>query len=207
MVVTGQPRSTSEYIQATSRVGRQHPGLVITMYNWLGARDISHYENFRSYHDAIYRYVESMSVTPFSSRAIDRGVQGMMVGLTRLEIDQLSRESQARDFESSYPEFEQIVESISSRCGEILENQQEADKLEERLKRDGDRWSRYTDDPLRYKWLKDREPPPENQRVLIKTAGTNNPGMWPVLGSLREVEPQAAFFLKESMDTDGDQDE
>ena len=57
MVVTGQPRSTSEYIQATSRVGREHPGLVITMYNWLGARDISHYEKFRAYHDAIYRHV------------------------------------------------------------------------------------------------------------------------------------------------------
>ena len=57
--------------------------------------------------DEFYQRLQSnksmimVNLTPFSSRAIDRGVQGMMVGLTRLEIDQLSRESQARDFGES----------------------------------------------------------------------------------------------------------
>src|SRR5207302_5519583 len=69
MVVMGQPQSTSEYIQATSRVGRRYPGLVITMLNAAKSRDRSHYESFRDYHAALYRQVESSSVTPFSAQA------------------------------------------------------------------------------------------------------------------------------------------
>ena len=72
MVVMGQPQSTSEYIQATSRVGRQYPGLVVTMFNAARSRDRSHYESFKGYHSALYRQVESTSVTPFSPRARDR---------------------------------------------------------------------------------------------------------------------------------------
>ena len=48
MVVMGQPQSTSEYIQATSRVGRQYPGLVVTLFNAARSRDRSHYEAFRA---------------------------------------------------------------------------------------------------------------------------------------------------------------
>src|SRR5438094_10239583 len=66
MVVMGQPQATAEYIQATSRVGRRYPGLVFTLFNSGRSRDRSHYENFLTYHQALYRQVESSSVTPFS---------------------------------------------------------------------------------------------------------------------------------------------
>jgi hypothetical protein len=84
MVVAGQPKSTAEYIQATSRVGRRHPGLIATVYNWARPRDLSHYERFRHYHATFYQYVEALSVTPFSPRALDRGLSGVLVALTRL---------------------------------------------------------------------------------------------------------------------------
>ena len=84
MAVMGQPQSTSEYIQATSRVGRRHPGLVVTLYNAARSRDRSHYESFSPYHSALYRQVESTSVTPFSSRARDRALHAVLMALARL---------------------------------------------------------------------------------------------------------------------------
>ena len=84
MVVAGQPKSTSEYIQATSRVGRTRPGLVLTVYNWARPRDLSHYESFCHYHRTVYRQVEALSVTPFAPRALDRGLTGVLTSLLRL---------------------------------------------------------------------------------------------------------------------------
>jgi len=85
MVVLGQPKTHAEYIQATSRVGRddRRPGLVVTLLNAHKPRDRSHYERFRHYHETFYRSVEVASVTPFSARALDRGFSGALVGLAR----------------------------------------------------------------------------------------------------------------------------
>jgi len=86
MVVCGQPKTTAEYIQASSRVGRddQRPGLVVTLMNVHKPRDRSHFEHFTAYHDSFYRGVEATSVTPFSPRAVDRGLSGLAVALARL---------------------------------------------------------------------------------------------------------------------------
>jgi hypothetical protein len=83
MVVTGQPKTTSEYIQATSRVGRAYPGLVVTCLNVMRPRDRSHYERFASYHESFYREVEASSVTPFSGQALDRGLVGSVLSMIR----------------------------------------------------------------------------------------------------------------------------
>ncbi|MEB8337901.1 helicase-related protein [Streptomyces endophyticus] len=86
MAVMGQPQTTAEYIQATSRVGRTHPGLVTVMLNATRSRDRSHYENFLHFHSALYREVESTSVTPFSARARERGLHAVIVALARILI-------------------------------------------------------------------------------------------------------------------------
>jgi hypothetical protein len=85
MVVAGQPKTTAEYIQASSRVGRQvkWPGLVVTCLNVHKPRDRSHYEQFAAYHDSFYRFVEVTSLTPFSGPALDRGLVGTLVAMIR----------------------------------------------------------------------------------------------------------------------------
>ena len=86
MVVCGQPKTAAEYIQASSRVGRapDRPGLVVTLLNAHRPRDRSHLEHFEAFHQSFYRAVEATSVTPFSPRAIDRGLPGLAVALARL---------------------------------------------------------------------------------------------------------------------------
>ena len=99
MVVDGQPKSTSEYIQATSRVGRSAPGVVFVVYNAMRPRDLSHYEHFYSYHDSLYRFVEAGSVTPFSDGAIDRYLKPAVVACYRMESARSDNDAAAR-FES-----------------------------------------------------------------------------------------------------------
>ena len=86
MVVDGQPKSTAEYIQATSRVGRRPdaPGLIVMVYNAMRPRDVSHYEHFFDYHDTYYRHVEAGSITPFSDGAVSRYLASAYVAAYRL---------------------------------------------------------------------------------------------------------------------------
>lgn len=93
MAVVGQPKTTSEYIQATSRVGRREPGLVTTIYNPSKPRDRSHFEHFRSYHEATYRHVEPTSVTPFAIPVRERALHALVVTLVRLWGNASERES------------------------------------------------------------------------------------------------------------------
>jgi len=89
MVVAAQPKTVAEYIQATSRVGRQDPGLVIVVYNHPRVRDRSFFETFPTWHRALYRAVEATSVTPFASRARDRALHAVVVALARHLVDGL----------------------------------------------------------------------------------------------------------------------
>lgn len=119
MVVVGQPKTTSEYIQATSRVGRDNPGLVIATYNQSKSRDRSHYESFRQYHQMFYRYVEATSVTPFADRARDRALQALYVVLCRNLIRELAEDNDAKKFSPSNPELEKIRKYILDYVKEV----------------------------------------------------------------------------------------
>ena len=83
MVMHGQPKTTSSYIQATGRVGRAVGGLVINFYRATRPRDLSHYEYFTSYHLALHKYVEPPSVNPYSERAIEVAGGPVYVAIAR----------------------------------------------------------------------------------------------------------------------------
>jgi hypothetical protein len=146
MVCFGQPKTSSEYIQATSRVGRddQRPGLVVTIMNIHRPRDRSHYERFAVFHESFYRSVEATSVTPFSPRALDRGLAGTLIALTRLghlpmtpprgateilkelprlafAVNLLSQRAFDTHHDSNSPEANQLRLKVQDRCKDLLD--------------------------------------------------------------------------------------
>ena len=114
MVVDSQPKSNSEYIQATSRVGRRHPGLVVTAFNPFRSRDRSHYEQFLRFHSSLYRNVDSTSLTPFSERARDRGLHAVFVTLCRYLVEGLAPDDAAGNFHADDPAVQRIKDEIVS---------------------------------------------------------------------------------------------
>jgi len=112
MLINGQPKSNSEYIQASGRVGRikDHPGLVISLLRSAKPRDLSHYEMHRSFHQEMYRHVDITTTTPFSPRAFDRAIASVLMLLLRQGIPKLSENDQVREL--AYPAVARTAESI-----------------------------------------------------------------------------------------------
>lgn len=138
MVVCGQPKTTSEYIQATSRVGRQdaRPGLVVTCLNVHKPRDRSHYERFTAYHDSFYRQVEAQSLTPFSGPALERGLVGTLVSMVRLLDTEMTPPSSAMELGSHRELAERMVKVIAERAGRQPRSDEELVAALERRGRD-----------------------------------------------------------------------
>ena len=134
MVVAGQPKTTSEYIQASSRVGRANdrPGLVVTVLNAHKPRDRSHHERFTAYHESLYRFVEATSVTPFSAPALDRGLAGTLVTMVRLGEPALTPPSGVREAEK----VRQAASAAVQRIAERAARERTRESAEETLVRD-----------------------------------------------------------------------
>ena len=124
MVVLGQPKTSAEYIQATSRVGRavdgkpeDKPGLVVTILNIHRPRDRSHYERFNYYHETFYRSVEATSVTPFAKRALDRGLAGVTVALAGFGHAPLTAPNGAKEILHQMAKLGFVSEVLADRAG------------------------------------------------------------------------------------------
>jgi hypothetical protein len=191
MVVMGQPQSTAEYIQSTSRVGRQYPGLVLTLFNAARSRDRSHYEAFKSYHSALYRQVESTSVTPFSPRARDRGLHAVLVALARLTIPGLADNSAAQEVSHYTSELNLLVEAILRRVEAVDPEAVDATKAELEGILEQWRTRAATVADLRFNV-------PDADRTLLVAAADENEAQantLPTLWSLRDVDQESNLFL------------
>lgn len=146
MLVFGQPKTTAEYIQASSRVGRgRTPGLVITLYNIHRHRDRSLYEKFLPYHQSYYRDVETTSVTPFSTKALDKGLAGTYISLVRHLVDGMQRsEDAAQIIERKNAIRETVTGLLIERLGlsGINQSKEASQSLNDRLSSLLDDWER-----------------------------------------------------------------
>ena len=211
MLVYGQPKTNSEYIQATSRVGRddKRPGLVVMLYNVHRPRDRSHYERFRHYHETFYRSVEVASVTPFAARALDRGFAGALVTLARHARRAMTPPAGVEAIEAERVELERLLlEVFRARINE--QPLQDDDEREERLRsiqnRVGDlldSWRAILDDyhadgvQMQYQKHEVRTRRPLLREMLDTDFESPHHQKFRVNRSLRDVEPQVNLFLQD----------
>ncbi len=139
MLVVGQPKNTAEYIQATSRVGRDpdRPGLIVTLGNWSRPRDLAHFEQFRHYHETFYSQVEALSVTPFSPTSLERGLDGALVSAARVRdaaraADGLSPERGAGRVEAEWDFADALIDELVARIQRAT-TEEAAQRAHERL--------------------------------------------------------------------------
>ncbi|MCE9575769.1 MAG: DNA/RNA helicase [Deltaproteobacteria bacterium] len=202
MVVNAQPKGISEYIQATSRVGRGAvPGLVLTIYNASRARDRSHFETFPTWHRTLYREVEATSVTPFASRAQDKALHAVLVALVRHLVPGMAQQ----------PALDAAKRALVERqCAVIEQRALAADRREvaavtKLLKERLDQWEQWWQPGAEY-WMDfggkrtllmsaEQYAAREAEAGGAAGAGGIQQALWPTPNSMREVEPGTPFVL------------
>ena len=203
LVVNGQPKSTAEYIQASSRVGRGIPGLVVTLYNFGRPRDVSHFEHFGAYHGALYKSVEATSVTPWAPRARDKALHAVVAATIRHLVDGMDDDDGAIGFDPADPVVRKLITTILERAGRSsdgIETTDTAADIEAIIREWRQRGSdtRAGGRKLLY-W--ERKAPFGNTLPHLMTSaeeGARPTGLaWPTPNSMRDVEPSTAFSLKQ----------
>ncbi len=185
MTIIGQPKTTSEYIQASSRIGRtvEGPGIVVTNYNPSRSRDRSHYEHFRSYHQTLYQHVEPTSVTPFAVPVRERALHALIVILCRFWGGTSLRDR------PNQPPSDQLIERIKLTLRErvMSVDPDEWPKTEAHIDEIMRKWS----DAPRSKYG-DFSPPTEELPMMYPAGGQHHPQWlerpYPTPSSMRNVD-------------------
>ncbi len=192
MVIRGQPKLTSEYIQVSSRIGRRFPGLVITLYNSARTRDRAHYERFRTYHETFYRSVEPSSVTPFSAPARARALSAVIVAMFRHGLGlNFEEEGGAALFKPELPKITELRNYIIQRVKDV--DSTEADATLEEFEMLVSQWENFikeNEGKVVYKNDKAGNP-------IARRAGDSGKGLWVFPTSMRNVDAECNIDIKD----------
>jgi len=187
MLIVGQPKLTSEYIQASSRVGRRYPGLVFTLFDGARSRDRSHFEQFYSYHQSFYRYVEPTSVTPFSEPVRDRALHAVLISMMR-HIGGLNADDLAGAFNVNDSIVKHVENYILERVKDIDDSL--VDDTKKDIKEIWKEWEERIYSLTESEFLSYTK---EDQKHLIKPFGkSDGVPSFETLQSMRNVDVQSA---------------
>ena len=192
MIINGQPLTTAEYIQASSRVGRSEaPGVVFANYYREQARSLSHYESFRPYHEAFYRFVEPTSVTPYTYQARLRALPAALVIVMRHGGFGLLNNGAAANFDPDNSHVAKAVEQLKRRC--VLSASDQGDEVSEHIDALIATWQIEVERcRIARRQLEYQVPENDNGRDrLLYNHDDRIRGLWPTLQSLRNVENTA----------------
>ena len=191
MIVNGQPLTSAEYIQASSRVGRDEvPGLVLVNYFRSQARSLSHYETFRPYHESFYRFVEPSSVTPYTYQVRSRALHAALVIAVRHSCGELRGNQDAGKFQKDLPNVMKVVEVLKTRIAKAIDEPAQKQEVIANI------------DQLVFQWDAEAERCEKEKRQLsykssnrsrnadglLFVHGESQNGLWATLNSMRNVE-------------------
>ena len=195
MVVNGQPLTSAEYIQATSRVGRAEvPGLIVANYYRHQARSLSHYESFRPYHESFYRFVEPSSVTPYTYQVRTRALHAALVIALRHVCPDLRDNKSAGAFDRDAPQVQSVIDALKRRCMDAAEGKQAAETAAH-IERLASQWHdearRCATEKVAFHFTaRARE---RNAERLLSGHGDPGRGLWKILQSMRNVESEGVL--------------
>ncbi|WP_230657364.1 DrmB family protein [Psychrobacter sp. I-STPA10] len=194
MVMNGQPLTTAEYIQASSRVGRGDiPGIVFVNYYKTQARSLSHYENFRAYHSSFYRFVEPSSLTPFTEQVRHKALHAALVTAIRHGENGLLKNTQAEDFFNSSKDtiaIEKIIKKFKQRIQyAALDN---IESVNQHLDILIEQWKDEASSAINLRYKADDK---AGRSLLASFENDQYSGVWQTLNSMRNVEKMALFEI------------
>lgn len=208
MMIVGQPKNTAEYIQASSRVGRESkkPGLVVTLANRARPRDMAHYEQFEHYHDTFYANVEALSVTPFSEAALERGLTSLLVSAARV-IDTATDSSESLSPDAvagagrvvkRRKRLDQLVEALVARAAQAGDDKASA-RMKSKLVLRLDKWTeKATAQNGGLTYAKKSLPNQHVEMLLVSpedSMGEHGDRLFQVANSMREVQPEIDLLV------------
>ncbi|MCA6469027.1 MAG: helicase [Chitinophagaceae bacterium] len=216
IIMNSMPRNTAEYIQASSRVARNDYGLVLTVHHPFRARDISHYEKFIEFHEKMYSYVEPISITPFTQKAVER-YMGLYLATMLRHRTRFTERLSASDISTiSEAELSDIISELTDYFEERKERMNNYDKLISSLLKDENveqikswiqeafsEWQVESNKNLAdnktfvFNNKSTRSTPPQEQLYveIEEYEGNIHSKKWQVPMSLRVIEPEAAIKI------------
>jgi hypothetical protein len=191
MLMNGQPKTTSEYIQASSRVGRgEVPGVVVTVYPAANPRARSHYESFIPYHESLYKFVEPTSVTPYAEPARDRALHAALVILMRY-AGGIGDNEQACLFDLENPQMKKLIEQLVTRMQKA--DPSEKNSIAEQMNDKAKEWQSLK---VKYPYLRYDGKGNQFKTLLVSYEERSKPSnaeKWATLNSVRNVDVEVAI--------------
>lgn len=182
MLINGMPKNIAEYIQASSRVGRSTQGLVISLMNPNRAREKSYFEHFNNFHQAFYKSVEPLSITPFTENTIEKMLSSLIVSYVRNKVPGMARNGDVVHFQKEM--IDPLKEYIRQR---FPDDQHSVNLFEKKL------------DILGYDWVDriQKSGLKEYKQLLKRPAEKDDNQDWVLMQSMREIDSNTFISIKE----------
>ena len=197
MLINGQPKTTAEYIQASSRVGRDKerpPAIVVTLFSPSKPRDRSHYETFSSYHQSLYRHVEPTSITPWAKPARERALHAALITMVRL-TDHLRANDMAGNFDRDDAEFQAMLVEFKERICEAAsdKDKKEIQDVMEHIDELVLEWHKLAQDGMVNRYTSKST---QFNPLITSFDPSKKSNAWRTLNSMRNVDTETAIWVR-----------